>query len=209
MNNNNWLCTWKWGSTSKTNLLNSSMIFGEKKVSGVENGRALKFCFVDVVYQMLFCATQWKCVGVFCFYREIGWAPTLKAKYTNFQNKNVIHKSRLCIFTWKKTWQTVEIKYVDVNIWKIDPRCQVLKPWQMRDEWICQIMVNAVERSDCQPSASTCARAMPYSLPHPPSRSRRSHGRLHRLPIKIVIILQIIIGCCFVTESNNKDLGKK
>ena len=127
----------------------SSILLFWKKVSGVENGRALKFCFVDVVYQMLFCATQWKCVGVFCFYREIGWAPMLKAKYKNFQNKNVIHKSRLCIFTWEKTWQTVEIRYVDVNIWKIDPRCQVLKPWQMRDEWICQIMVNAVERSDC------------------------------------------------------------
>ena len=78
----------------------------------------------------------------------------LKAKCKNFQNKNVIHKSRLCIFTWKKTWQTVEIRYVDVNIWKIDPKCQVLKPWQMRDEWICQIMVNAVERSDCQPSVT-------------------------------------------------------
>ena len=180
MNNKNWLCTWKWGSTSKTNLLNSSMII-------------LHPPFLEKSY--------WS--------GEIGWAPTLKGKCKNFQNKNVIHKSRLCIFTWKKTWQTVEIKYVDVNIWKIDPRCQVLKPWQMRDEWICQIMVNAVERSDCQPSASTCARAMPYSLPHPPSRSRRSHGRLHRLPIKIVIILQIIIGCCFVTESNNKDLGKK
>ena len=180
MNNNNWLCAWKWGSTSKTNLLNSSMII-------------LHPPFLEKSY--------WS--------GEIGWAPTLKGKCKNFQNKNVIHKSRLCIFTWKKTWQTVEIKYVDVNIWKIDPRCQVLKPWQMRDEWICQIMVNAVERSDCQPSASTCARAMPYSLPHPPSRSRRSHGRLHRLPIKIVIILQIIIGSCFVTESNNKDLGKK
>ena len=89
-------------------------------------------------------------IGVFCLQRN--WM--LKAKCKNFQNKNVIHKSRLCIFTWKKTWQTVEIRYVDVNIWKIDPRCQVLKPCQMRDEWICQIMVNAVERSDCQPSVT-------------------------------------------------------
>ena len=112
-------------------------------------------------------------------------------------------------FHLEKTWQTVEIRYVDVNIWKIDPRCQVLKPCQMRDEWICQIMVNAVDLSTIGYMGSTCARATPYSLPHPPSRSRRSHGRLHRLPIKIVIILQIIIGCCFATESNNKYLGKK
>ena len=102
MNNKNWLCAWKWGSTSKTNLLNSSMIILHppfwKIVSGKENRRALhcRYCLPNAVVVR----HNENVMGHFA-YREIGWAPMLKAKCKNFQNK-MWYTNRGCAFSLGK-----------------------------------------------------------------------------------------------------------